>query len=113
MLEVTISQLNGNTIASFHKNIKVTPNASGKYLSINLTESLKGISESDVFVHAEFTADKGKSAYANNYFLVKQKDVNYPKATISKKNTTRGRRLRTHSQQRLFCTCRFYCYRRC
>lgn len=84
-LEVIISQLNGNTIASFHKNIKVTPNASGKYLSINLTESLKGISENDVFVHAQFTADKGKSTYANNYFLVKQKDVNYPKATISKK----------------------------
>lgn len=83
-LNVTISKLNGEGVSTFEKKVKIAANSSENVLTINLPEALKGTPESEVFVHAVFTTDNGKSIYTNNYFLVKQKDVDYPRTEISK-----------------------------
>lgn len=83
-LEVKVMKLTGGELVnSFRKQVKVAPNASSKLFSIALDEALKGTPQEDVFIHAQLT-EKGAPAYANNYFLVKQKEVNYPKATITR-----------------------------
>lgn len=84
MLNVTISKLNGEEVSAFKKKVKIAANSSENVLTINLPEALKDTPESEVFVHAAFTTDNGKSIYTNNYFLVKQKDVDYPRTEISK-----------------------------
>lgn len=82
-LEITISKLTGEVINSYRKSVKVPANASRKLFSVNLEQALKGIPKEEIFIHAKLT-DKEKNTYANNYFPVKQKEVDYPKATLSK-----------------------------
>lgn len=82
-LEVKVMKLTGETINSFRKQVKVVANASSQLFSVSLDEALKGVPQADVFIHAELTT-KGAPAYTNNYFLLKQKEVNYPKATIAR-----------------------------
>lgn len=82
-LEVTVSKLTGEVINSYRKSVKVPANASRKLFSINLEQALKGTPKEEIFIHARLT-DKEKNTYANNYFPVKQKEVDYPKATLSK-----------------------------
>lgn len=83
-LEVKVMKLTGETVNSFRKQVKVAENASSKLFSVALNEALKGVPQADVFIHAELLTEKGTPAYTNNYFLVKQKEVNYPKATIAR-----------------------------
>lgn len=68
---------------SYKRNIKIDANSSQTVFSVPLGEALKNTPKEDVFVHAVLLTDKGKNSYANNYFLVKQKEVNYPKAAIT------------------------------
>lgn len=82
-LNVQVISLNGDVIYTSAQNVKVPANASSILFTADLNEILKGNKESDVFVRAEFT-EKGKQPYVNNYFLLKQKDINYPQVNISK-----------------------------
>ena len=68
---------------SYKRNIKIDANSSQTVFSVPLGKALKNTPKEDVFVHAVLLTDKGKNTYANNYFLVKQKEVNYPKAAIT------------------------------
>ena len=57
--------------------------SSRKLFSIELDKALKNIPKEDVFIYAQLT-DKNKNIYSNQYFLVKQKEVNYPKVSITR-----------------------------
>ena len=76
-------KLTGEKVSNFKRNIKIDANSSQTVFSVPLSEALKNTPKEDVFVHAVLLTDKGTNSYANNYFLVKQKEVNYPKAAIT------------------------------
>lgn len=82
-LEVKVMRLTGEVLNSYNQNVKVDANSSKALFSIPLDEALKGASKEDVFIHAVLLTDKGNSSYSNNHFLVKQKEVNYPKAQLT------------------------------
>lgn len=83
-LEVSVIKLTGEVLNQYNCNVKIDANSSQTLFSILLEEALNGARKEDVFVHAVLSTDKGKNDYANNYFLVKQKEVNYPHAMITK-----------------------------
>lgn len=83
-LEVSVIKLTGEVLNQYNRNVKIDANSSRTLFSIPLEEALNGARKEDVFVHAVLSTDKGKNDYANNYFLVKQKEVNYPHAMITK-----------------------------
>ena len=82
-LQVEVMKLTGEKVSNFKRNIKIDANSSQTVFSVPLSEALKNTPKEDVFVHAVLLTDKGTNSYANNYFLVKQKEVNYPKAAIT------------------------------
>lgn len=82
-LEVTVSKLTGEVINSYRKSVKVPANASRNLFSVDLEQALRGTPKEEIFIHAKLT-DKEKNTYANNYFPVKQKEVDYPKVTLAK-----------------------------
>lgn len=82
-LEVSILKLTGEVINSYNRNVKIDANSSKTLFSVSLDEALKGVHKEDVLIHAMLLTDKGKNSYTNNYFLVKQKEVNYPKAKLA------------------------------
>ena len=82
-LEVKVMKLTGEVLNSYNRNVKVDANSSKALFSVPLDEALKGARKEDVVIHAVLLTDKGNSSYTNNYFLVKQKEVNYPKAKLA------------------------------
>ena len=82
-LEVKVMKLTGEVLNSYKRNVIVDANSSKALFSVSLDEALKGVRKEDVFIHAVLLTDKGNSNYTNNYFLVKQKEVNYPKAQLA------------------------------
>ena len=73
-------RLTGGRTGEFEQQIDVPANASTKVASIDTQTLLNGAAPEDVVIQATFTA-AGKT-YRNNYFLVQQKTMNYPKATL-------------------------------
>lgn len=83
VLDVNILTLNGEALHKYSKNVKVNANASNDLYVADINQILKSNAAGDVVVHATFT-EKGKASYKNNYFLTKQKDINYPVVNITK-----------------------------
>lgn len=79
-LEVKILKLTGEVVNSYRKSVKIPANTSTKIWSIETEKALNGVSASNIVVHT--VLNTGKDVYSNNYFLVKQKEMNYPKANI-------------------------------
>lgn len=79
-LEVKILKLTGDVVNSYRKSVKIPANTSTKIWSIETEKALNGVSASNIVVHT--VLNTGKDVYSNNYFLVKQKEMNYPKANI-------------------------------
>ena len=82
-LDVKVIKLTGEIISDFRQTVKIAANTSRKLFSIELDKALKNIPKEDVFIYAQLT-DKNKNIYSNQYFLVKQKEVNYPKVSITR-----------------------------
>ncbi len=83
ILEVSLLKLDGQQISHQVSKVVVRGNSVQKQVSLKIADVLKDISRSDIAVYVSFS-EKGGPAYTNHYFLVKQKDVNYPKVTISR-----------------------------
>lgn len=81
-LTVKVFELDGKEINSQTQKITLKANSSNKSFSKKLDELTNGADKSNIVIHAEFVADK---VYSNNYFLAKQKDINFPEVTISSK----------------------------
>ncbi|MDR0895803.1 MAG: glycoside hydrolase family 2 protein, partial [Prevotellaceae bacterium] len=88
-LDVTVMTLDGKVVMTKKLRAKVAANSSHTLFSIPLSDALRtadgsSVKAEDVFVHASLSVDKGAATYDNNYFLVKQKEMNYPKVTLSR-----------------------------
>ncbi|MDR1258612.1 MAG: glycoside hydrolase family 2 protein [Tannerellaceae bacterium] len=92
-LSIRVIDLKGNLL--FEKNARVTlpANSSNVQFSAPLESILKGKSRNEVVVNARFTTTEGgktPKTYANNYFLSRYKDIDFPKATIRKSVAASG-----------------------
>lgn len=79
-LVVKVLSLDGSVLNTQTQKVSLKANSSSKVFSQKLDDVLKGANRSNVVINTEFTADK---TYTNNYFLEKQKDINYPKVNIT------------------------------
>lgn len=82
-LEVKFVNLSGATVNEYKHVVKIKPNVSQCMQTLDVDEALKGIPRNEVVVIAQLKDKKGNQEYSNHYFLVKQKDMNYPKANIT------------------------------
>lgn len=82
-LTVKFIRLDGKAEESRKLNVTIPANTSKKIFSVPISEMLKGNEKGDVVVHVELT-DKAGKVYKNNYFLLPQKEINFPEANISK-----------------------------
>ncbi|MDR3058672.1 MAG: glycoside hydrolase family 2 protein [Prevotella sp.] len=82
-LNLKVLKLDGTIVDEKKLNVAIPANTSKNVFSASVNTLLKGTAKGDVVVHVELTDNAGKM-YANNYFLLPQKHINFPKASISK-----------------------------
>ncbi|MDR3217762.1 MAG: glycoside hydrolase family 2 protein [Dysgonamonadaceae bacterium] len=80
-LKISLITLDGREVNRYEKSVNVQANASTKSFSVKEDELLKGQSNADVVVCLELKEKNGKS-YVNNYFLLRQKEINFPQVEI-------------------------------
>lgn len=81
-LQVQVCGFDGKVIHNWSKSISVSGNSSQVCFSAPLTELLKDTEKGDVYVRVTY-ADKSGKVYDNNYYLGKQKEMNYPKVNLT------------------------------
>lgn len=81
-LQVQVCGFDGKIIHDWSKPINVAGNTSQICFSAPLTELLKDTEKGDVYVRVTY-ADKSGKLYDNNYYLGKQKEMNYPKVNLT------------------------------
>jgi beta-mannosidase len=82
-LTIQVIGLDGGIINTVTKQVTVDKLASTDLFSVPVGDLLQGMPKSKVVVHAELS-EGGKNVYSNNYFLLKQKEMEYPKVQIAK-----------------------------
>ena len=82
-LTLTALALDGTVIDKVQKTVTIAANTSKNVLSMNVGQLIKDRSKNEVVIHARLVDKTGK-IYTNNYFLLQQKEINYPRAMISK-----------------------------
>lgn len=82
-LTLTALTLDGTVIDEVQKTVTIAANTSKNVLSMNVGQLIKDRSKSEVVIHARLVDKTGK-IYTNNYFLLQQKEINYPRTMISK-----------------------------
>jgi len=81
ILTVSIINLDGGVvICTQKKKVSIHANTSSMAFSQELNTLLRGVEKRNVVVNAVLSTDQ--KVYANNYFLLNQKEINYPKATL-------------------------------
>ncbi len=81
-LSLRILRMDGTVVGEKTLSVSIPVNASKAVYTEAVDKLLKGAKREDVVVHAALKDNAGKE-YTNNYFLVQQKYMNYPQATIS------------------------------
>ena len=81
VLEVSVMNFMGEVINTHRKSVKIPANSSSKGFTVHLDELLKGAPKEEVFIHTQL--HEKENSYKNNYFLLKQKEINFPEVTIS------------------------------
>ena len=66
-------------MSELDRNVTVKPNSSNRIFSETIKSIIENTERNSIVISAEFNAHK---LYKNNYFLTKQKDINYPKVNI-------------------------------
>ncbi|NDW17617.1 glycoside hydrolase family 2 protein [Dysgonomonas sp. 216] len=82
-LVLKVMKLDGTVVNEKKMSVNIPVNTSKVVFSSDIAKLLGGVSKSDVVVHASLKDSQGKE-YKNNYFLLQQKDINFPKANITK-----------------------------
>lgn len=83
-LIIKLLKLNGESVNEYTQNVRIPANSSMNAFSKSSKEMLNGVPEEEVVVHTELWTNNNLVA-TNNYFLVKQRYMNYPKTNIQKK----------------------------
>ena len=86
-LTIQVLKLDGTVIFEKKAGVTVSANTSKSMFVSEIKTLLKGNAREDVVVHVELK-DKAGNNFQNNYFLLQQKFINYPKATIGKQVKT-------------------------
>ncbi len=79
-LLVQVMKFDGTVLSAIEMRVALPANRSVKVFSKELEPMTRGVAWGDLFVRATFTVD-GQS-YSNNYFLLKQREMNYPAVNI-------------------------------
>ena len=82
-LLLQVLKLDGTKIDERKMSVTAPANNSKVIFSSSVDKLLKGADKKDVVIHVEFKEGKD-GLYTNNYFLLKQKDINFPKTKIGK-----------------------------
>lgn len=82
-LKIEVIDFNGKVISRKTQSVDLPANSSHILFTAKPEELLKGERKENVVIHTEFTDNK-RNLYTNNYFLVKQKEMNYPATEISR-----------------------------
>ena len=86
-LQIRIMDLKGNTVFTQEKTVTAPPNTSQLQFSDNIGHLLNGKQRNEVVVNARFFENGKKESVGNNYFLTRYKNIDFPKAVISKRTT--------------------------
>jgi beta-mannosidase len=90
-LQVRVMDLKGNIVFDQEKKVTLSPNTSLSQFTASIETLLNGKSKNEVVVNARFFENgKAEAISSNNYFLTRYKDIDFPKATISKRSTVAG-----------------------
>lgn len=80
-LELYVYKLDGTLIHKASQSINIPANVSKIAYTENLDQLLHGEAKEDIVIFSQFTDRKGNT-YQNNYFLLKQKEIRFPKVNI-------------------------------
>jgi len=86
-LQIRIMDLKGNIVFSQETPVVVSANASTRQFSADIESLLNGKQRNEVVVNARFFENGKTDAVGNNYFLTRYKNIDFPKAVISKRST--------------------------
>jgi beta-mannosidase len=82
-LDIRVMDLRGNILFETKKHITIPANTSRSQFTADIPKVTGDKKPNEVVFHASFT-EKGKEAVSNNYFMTRYKDIDFPKATITK-----------------------------
>lgn len=80
-LQLRLCRFDGQVIYDWNKSVSISGNDSRVCFSAPMLEVLKGVDKGDVYVCVSYTDVSGK-IYDKNYYLGKQKEMNYPKVNL-------------------------------
>jgi beta-mannosidase len=80
-LDIKIMKFDGQVIYSHISEINIPADKVVSGVELKVTDIPGNIKQNDIFVRAVFTDENGKS-YDNNYVMLKQKEMNYPRTEI-------------------------------
>ena len=83
-LQIRIMDLKGNIVLTQEKTLTAPANTSKVQFSGDFDRLLNGKQRNEVVVNARFFENGKTEAISNNYFLTRYKDIDFPKAVISK-----------------------------
>lgn len=81
-LQLQVCRFDGTVVHDWNKSVSVPANDSRACFSASLAELLKDTARGEVYVRVVYT-DKSGKVYDNNYYLGKQKEMNYPKVNLT------------------------------
>jgi len=82
-LQIRIMDLKGNVLFTQEETITVPANASNSHFSAEVASLLNGKQRNEVVVNARFTETGKTEAVSNNYLMARNKEIDFPKATIT------------------------------
>ena len=80
-LQLQVCQFDGTVVHHWGKSVGISGNDSRVCFSAPLAKLLEGADRGTVYVRVDYT-DKSGRVYHNNYYLGKQKDMDYPKVDL-------------------------------
>jgi len=86
-LQIRIMDLKGNIVFSQEKIVTAPANASKIQFSADIERLLNGKQRNEVVVNARFIESGKTEAISSNYFLTRYKNIDFPKAIITKRTT--------------------------
>lgn len=81
-MQLKVYTLDGRLVNALSSKVNIPANASQCVTEMSLRKILKGADIHDVVINISIS-EKGHEAISSNFFLCKQKDLNYPKADFS------------------------------
>lgn len=78
---IEVVRLTGGDVNRIEKLVTIAANSSRSVCTLNLVQLLQGADKQDVVIRAALQTKDG-AEYGNNYFLVQQKDVNFPQTVV-------------------------------